>query len=177
MSEDCPILEASNLVGTVHHPIAEVNNSSHLEHSSLIARARAVGVIYEFAHAGVDETDDDRRKRNRQNQRRVTDEERRLLEVVGDLPPPPPAGSRQSEGNAFFGIRKFEVEQMTYKFSCCEVCKERRLESKGTRNMCTHCRRDKNVPKVWSEENNMDPMSVPEDLSEMSDAEQMLIAI
>jgi len=32
------------------------------------------------------------------------------------------------------------------------------------------------VPKVWSEENNMDPMSVPEELSEISDAEQMLIA-
>ena len=65
---------------------------------------------------------------------------------------------------------------MTYMFSCCEVCNERRLEGKGTRNMCTHCRRDKKVPKVWSEENNMDPMSVPEELSEMSDAEQMLIA-
>ena len=176
VSEACPILEASNLAGRVHHPIADVNNSSHLENSSLIARARAVRVVYEFARAGVDETDDDRRKRNRRNQRRVTDGERRLLEVVGDLPPPPPAGSRQLEDNAYFAIRKFEVEQMTYKFSYCEVCNERRLEGKGTRNMCNRCRRDKNVPKVWSGENNMDPMSVPEDLSEMSDAEQMLIA-
>lgn len=39
VSEACPILEASNLVGRVHQPIAEVNNSSHLENSSLIARA------------------------------------------------------------------------------------------------------------------------------------------
>ena len=176
VSETCPILEASNLAGTVHHPNAEVNNSSLLENSSLIARARAVGVVYEFAGAGVDETDDDRRKRNRRNQRRVTDGGRRLLEVVGDLPPPPPAGSRQLEDNAYFAIRKFEVEQMTYKFSCCEVCSERRLEGKGTRSICNRCRRDKNVPKVWSGENNLDPMSVPDDLSEMSDAEQMLIA-
>ena len=73
-------------------------------------------------------------------------------------------------------IRAFEVEQMTYKFSCCEVCQERRLEAKGTANMGTRCRRDKKVPKVWSEENNMDPMSVPEKLFDMSDAEQMLIA-
>ncbi|CAH3158228.1 unnamed protein product [Porites lobata] len=65
---------------------------------------------------------------------------------------------------------------MTYAFSFCEVCKERRLECKGTRNMCTRCRRDKKVPKVWSGENNMDPMAVPEILSDMSDAEQMLIA-
>jgi len=42
--------------------------------------------------------------------------------------------------------------------------------------MCTRCRKDKKVPKVWSDENNMDPMSVPEELSEMSDAEQMLIS-
>ena len=35
---------------------------------------------------------------------------------------------------------------------------------------------DKKAPKVWSDENNMDPMPVPEELSEMSDAEQMLIA-
>ena len=42
--------------------------------------------------------------------------------------------------------------------------------------MWTRCRRDKKVPKVWSGENNMDPMAVPEILSNMSDAEQMLIA-
>lgn len=65
---------------------------------------------------------------------------------------------------------------MMYKFSCCEVCNERRLAGKGTRNMSTRCRRDENAPKVWSGENNMDPMPVPEDLSEMSDAKQMLIA-
>ena len=41
---------------------------------------------------------------------------------------------------------------------------------------CTRCRRDKKVPKVWSGENNMDPIAVPEILSDMSDAEEMLIA-
>ena len=66
-------------------------------------------------------------------------------------------------------VKLFEVEQMTYTFTFCEVCKD-------TRNMCTRCRRDKKVPKVWSGENNMDPMAVPENLSNMSDAEQMLIA-
>ena len=172
--EESLILEASNSLET-QQPVPQVN-SSHLEDSHLIARARAVGVVYEFAQPGVIETVDDRRKRQRRNQRRVTDEERRLREVVGDLPPPPPTGSSQLEDNAYFAIRKFEVEQMTYMFSCCEVCKERRLEGKGTGNLCTRCRRDKKVPKVWSDENNMDPMCVPEELSDMSDAEQMLIA-
>ena len=104
------------------------------------------------------ETEDDWRKRQRQNQRRISEQEKRLQEVVGDLPPPPPAGSSQQEDKAYSAIRAFEVEQMTYAFSFCEVCKERRLECKGTRNMCTRCRRDKKVPKVWSGETNMDPM-------------------
>ena len=95
-----------------------------------------------------------------------------MREAVGDLPPPPPAGSSQQEDNAYSAIRSFEVEQMTYTFTFCEVCKERRLECKGTRNMCTHCRRDRKVPG----ENNMDPVAVPEILSNMSDAEQMQIA-
>ncbi|KAK2571364.1 hypothetical protein P5673_003951 [Acropora cervicornis] len=42
--------------------------------------------------------------------------------------------------------------------------------------MCTRCRRDKKVPRVWSGENNMDPLAIPVELSGMSDAEQMLIA-
>ena len=41
-----------------------------------MARARAVGVQYEFAQQGVAETEDDRRKRKRRNQRRVSDEEK-----------------------------------------------------------------------------------------------------
>ena len=167
--EDCVNLEAQQ-------PVPEINNHGHLEDSRLIDRARAVGVVYEFAHPGVDETVDERRKRERRNQTRITDEERRLREAVGHLPPPPPSGSSQVEDNAYFAIRKFEVEQMTYMFSCCEVCNERRLAGKVTRNVCSRCRRDKKVPKLWSEENNIDPMSVPEELSEMSHAEQMLIA-
>ena len=173
--ENGPIEGASNVQET-QQPLPEVNNSSHLEDDRLIARARAVGVDYEFAKPGEVETEDDRRKRQRRNQRRISEQEKRLREVVGDLPPPPPAGSSQQEDNAYRAIRAFEVEQMTYAFFFCEVCKERRLECKGTRNMCTRCRRDKKVPKVWSGENNMDPMAVPEILSNMSDAEQMLIA-
>ena len=48
---------------------------------------------------------------------------KRLREVV-DLPPAVPAVSSDLEDNAYCFIRLFEVEQMTYTFSCCEVCKE-----------------------------------------------------
>ena len=166
---------ANNLMET-QQPLPQVNDSNRLEDIQLIARARAVGIQYEFAHAGVQESDDDRRKRKRRNQRRVSDGERRLCAAIGDLPPPPLAGSSQLEDEAYCAIRAFEVDQMTYRFSYCDVCKERRLEGKGTGNMCTRCRRDKKVPRDWSGENNMDPLPLPVELSGMSDAEQMLIA-
>ncbi|KAL9962439.1 hypothetical protein ACROYT_G031543 [Oculina patagonica] len=172
------LLSAQNIALETQQPDPEISSSSHVEDSYLINRARAVGVAYEFAKAGSVETEDDRRKRQRRNQRRVSDEERRLREVVGDLPPPPPAGSSQLEDNAYVAIRAFEVEQMTYKFRCCDICQERRLEGKGTANMCSRCRNDKKDPdcKVWSDKNEVDPMSVPEELSDMTDAEQMLIS-
>ena len=181
LERENPLLENSQLSPAINlmetkQPIPDDIVRNDEEDLQLLARARAVGVQYEFAQHGASETEEDRRRRRRRNQRRVSHEEGRLREVVGDLPPPPLAGSSQVEDNAYSAIRAFEVEQMTYTFSCCEVCKERRLECKGTRNMCTRCRRDKKIPKVWSEENNMDPMSVPEILSGMSDAEQMLIA-
>ena len=180
MERDTPVVEngpiegASNSQGT-QQSLPEENNCSQLEDDRLIARARAVDVDYEFAKPGVVKTEDERKKKAAKP-RRISEQEKRLREVVGDLPPPPPAGSSQQEDKAYSAIRAFEVEQMTYAFSFCGVCKERRLECKGLRNICTRCRRDKKVPKVWSGENNMDPMAVPEILSDMSDAEQMLIA-
>ena len=181
LERENPLLENSQLSPAINlmetqQPIPDDIVRNDEEDLQLLARARAVGVQYEFAQHGASETEQDRRRRRQRNQRRVSHEEGRLREVVGDLPPPPLAGSSQVEDNAYSAIRAFEVEQMTYTFSCCEVCKERRLECKGTRNMCTRCRRDKKIPKVWSEENNMDAMSVPEILSGMSHAEQMLIA-
>ena len=81
-------------------------NSSHLENSPLIATARAVGVVYEFAQRDVVENEDNRKKRQWQNQRRATDEEKWLHEVAVDLPPPPPppAGSSQLKDNTYFAI-------------------------------------------------------------------------
>lgn len=56
------------------------------------------------------------------------------------------------------------------------ICNTQRLEEKGSRNMCTCCRKDEKVPDIWSDENNMDPMLLPKELSKMSDTEQMLIS-
>ena len=90
-------------------PEPEANAHMHSEDLRLIARAKAVGVQYEFAQPGEVETEDDRAKRQRRNQRKVTNEEKRLREVVGDLPPPPPVASSELEDSAFLVIRAFEV--------------------------------------------------------------------
>ena len=53
---------ANNLMET-QQPLPQVNDSNQLEDIQLIARARAVGIQYEFAHPGVQESEDDRRKK------------------------------------------------------------------------------------------------------------------
>ncbi|XP_068686923.1 uncharacterized protein [Montipora foliosa] len=52
---------ANNLMET-QQPLPQVNDSNQLEDIQLIARARAVGIQYEFAHPGVQESEDDRKK-------------------------------------------------------------------------------------------------------------------
>ena len=133
------------------------------EDLQLLVRARAVGVQYEFAQHGASETEEDRRRRRLRNQRRVSHGEGRLREVVGDLPPPPLAGSSQVEDNAYSAIRFTKSGRN-------DVWNARAQET------CTRYRRDKKIPRVWSEDNNMILMSVPEILSGTSDAQQMLIA-
>ena len=110
MERNTPVVEngptegASNSQGT-QQSLPEENNCSQLEDDHLVARARAVGVDYEFEKPGAVETEDDRRKRKRRNQRRRSEQEKRLRDVAGDLLPPPPAGSSQQEDNAYSAIR------------------------------------------------------------------------
>jgi len=61
---------------------------------------------------------------------RILKQERKLLEVISDLPPPPPPGSSQQEDACYVAIGAFEVDQMTYKFLYCDICKERRFSRK-----------------------------------------------
>lgn len=66
---------------------------------------------------------------------------------------------------------------MTYDLRFCEICKERRLHFSGKKgDQCSQCKRDKKVLKLWSKENNMDPGLLPAELTDLTDAEQMLIA-
>ena len=102
--ENSQLSPAINLMET-QQPIPDDIVRNNEEDLQLLARARAVGVQYEFAQHGASETEEDRRRRRRRNQRRVSHEEGRLREVVGDLPPPPLAGSSQVEDNAYSAIQ------------------------------------------------------------------------
>ena len=68
MERDTPVVEngpiegASNSQGT-QQSLPEENNCSQLEDDRLVARARVVGVDYEFAKPGVVETEDDKKKK------------------------------------------------------------------------------------------------------------------
>ena len=90
------VLEVSNSVET-QPPVREVNNHGLSEDSHLIYRARAVGMVYESAKQGVDETKDDRRKDsfqiNRELKRRGKDY-LKLLEIYLHLQQQDQVGSR-----------------------------------------------------------------------------------
>ena len=160
--ENSQLSPAINLM-EAQQPIPDDIVRNDQEDLQLLVRARAVGVQYEFAQHGASETEEDRRRRRLRNQRRVSHGEGMRREVVGDLPPPPLAGSSQVEDNAYSAIRFAKSGRN-------DVWNARAQET------CTRYRRDKKIPRVWSEENNMILMSVPEILSGTSDAKQMLIA-
>ncbi|EDO35707.1 predicted protein [Nematostella vectensis] len=111
----------------------------------LVNRARTVDVKYEYAKPGEEETTQERRTRHRRITRKVIKEEQRLREVIGDLPPPPPPGNTQQEEIAYCAIREFEVEQLSYRWSHCQVCKERRIIGKNSKpaDVCSRCKKDK----------------------------------
>ena len=149
--ENSQLSPAINLMET-QQPIPDDIVRNDQEDLQLLVRARAVGVQYEFAQHGASETEEDRRRRRLRNQRRVSHGEGMRREVVGDLPPPPLAGSSQVEDNAYSAIQFAKSGRN-------DVWNARAQET------CTRYRRDKKIPRVWSEENNMIPMSVPEILS------------
>ena len=72
--------------------------------------------------------------------------------------------------------REFEQKQMSYSFSTCPVCCEKRLNMKLTSGQCARCFSDKNEIKMFSAENLMDPGPIPECLNILSIVEQQFIA-
>ena len=93
-----------------------------------------------------------------------------------DVPAPPPLHENQHFNKVMDCIRSFELKQMSLNFKFCTICKERRIETKiSSSSICKRCNSDKNSLKLFSFQNNMDPQSVPPELSDLSIIEQQLI--
>ena len=78
-------------------------------------------------------------------------------------------------------IAKFHSNLATLHLSSCSICLERSHVKKTLLHetehlVCTRCKRDKQSPKVYSRENNMDPGSVPQELLGLTQVEEMLVA-
>ena len=94
-----------------------------------------------------------------------------------DIAPPPPSIDNSKYDNAMDSIRAFEIEQMSYSFKFCKICKERRLEMKMSHtDICTRCHKDKHNVKMFSSSNNMDPGKLPMELQDLTIIEQQLIS-
>ena len=76
-----------------------------------------------------------------------------------------------------FQLQKFRDKMDELKYSLCPVCNES-FPSIVILNeeCCRRCYNEKEYPKKFSAENNMDPGDVPEELQGLSEIEEMLIA-
>jgi hypothetical protein len=73
-------------------------------------------------------------------------------------------------------IRKFELEQISLSINICSICKERRIGMKISNEVCKRYSIDKNIIKLYSEDNNMDPKPSPPEMSDLTVIEQQLIS-
>ena len=121
------------------------------------------------------ETKSDKRNRNRRNSHRINRQREKNVDI-SDIPVAPPLSTDEQFNSAMDAIRGFEMEQLSYSFSCCSVCHERRIDTnKCDAGLCKRCKNDKGPIKLFSVENNMSPGNVPPALEELSIVEQQLI--
>ena len=59
---------------------------------------------------------------------------------------------------------------------CREAWSNRNINVDDKLHVCTRCNVDRGAPEKFSAENNMDPESVPPELSDLTQCEEMLIA-
>jgi len=83
--------------------------------------------------------------------------------------------STQFPSNAKKIMKDFHEHLLKYIISQCEVCQEA-WPALSKYKICNRCKRDKSFPKKFSYANDMIPSQVPNELSDLSQAEEMLIA-
>ncbi|CAG8759849.1 25137_t:CDS:1, partial [Gigaspora margarita] len=73
-------------------------------------------------------------------------------------------------------IKKFCSKIDKIKYMLCSICNECFLSIMLVKGECHHCYTEKNLPKKFSVENNMDSGEVPEELRDLIEIEEILIA-
>src|SRR2546421_106808 len=73
-------------------------------------------------------------------------------------------------------LQKFRSKVDKFKYTLCPVCNERFMSITLIKGECRRCHAEKSSTKKFSAENNMDPGEVPEELKDLSEIEEMLIA-
>jgi uncharacterized protein DUF6570 len=73
-------------------------------------------------------------------------------------------------------LKKFRIKVDKFKYSFCPICNECFPSIVLTKGEYCHFFSEKTFPKKFSVENNMDPGEVPEELQELTEIEEMLIA-
>ncbi|CAG8483324.1 16666_t:CDS:2 [Rhizophagus irregularis] len=83
--------------------------------------------------------------------------------------------SRLSEADRKL-LHEFRTKINSFVNNCCPVCNERFPSIEIISGQCRRCYYDKNTVKKFSADNNMDPGDVPEELRDLTEIEEMLIA-
>ena len=91
-----------------------------------------------------------------------------------------PCGELHKQEWAILNMQKFH-KSMKFRISLCQFCHEAwplHIKSKKEKHpyICTRCLRDKNDTKKFSSENSLIPSPVPEELQNLTQIEEMLIA-
>src|SRR2546429_3629822 len=72
-------------------------------------------------------------------------------------------------------LKKFRKKMENIRYKTCDVCNEHIPSLQIVKGMCRRCSKEKGTKK-FSSENDMDPGEVPDELKELTEIEEMLIA-
>ena len=145
-----------------------------IEYSPTQETCRRLGLKYEPPIQN--ETNSQKRRRKSRISKRIRRQRISTTTNESNIPIPPPLSEHPQFNTTMDAIRKFELKEMAYTISCCNICNERRIDMKlNPKGICKRCTKEKNTPNMFSSENNMDPKELPDELKNLTVVEQQLL--
>jgi hypothetical protein len=121
---------------------------------SLPNKNRKLGLNYEVPSDL--ESADERKKRKQRLRSKISYQLENLNIPENEIPSPPSLSNDSHVIKVMICIRKFELEHISLSIICFSICKERRIGMKISNEVYKRCSIDKNIMKLYSEDNNMD---------------------